>query len=143
MASTLKVVNKQRFWGRFRYYYHRRCAIEPIPQSSVAKCQGFDGLIPVKMFASWGKRFRRTCIFAKLSLFEKIYASFSSFPCKNQPNVIKFLIFVLQNHIFSKLSLLKTPKLLQITHFSQGKIWFENFDPCKRIDILQLDQFSC
>ena len=28
-----------------------------------------------------------------------------------------FLIFVLQNHIFSKLILLKTPKLLQIQFF--------------------------
>jgi hypothetical protein len=35
------------------------------------------------MFAGWGKKFGRTCNFAKLSLFGKIYASLSSFLCKN------------------------------------------------------------
>ena len=49
----------------------------------VAKCQGYWGYIRVKMFAGWGKKFERTCNFAKSSLFGKIYASFSSFPCKN------------------------------------------------------------
>ena len=38
----------------------------------VAKCQGFWESIPVKMFASWGKKFGRTYTFAKLSLFGKI-----------------------------------------------------------------------
>ena len=28
--------------------------------------------------------------------------------------------------------------LLRLTRFSWGKIWFGKFDPCKRIDILQL-----
>ena len=90
-------------------------------RSRVTKCQGFWGLIPVKMFAGWGKNVWKNMHFSKLSLVVKIYASFSSFPCKNWPNVIKFSIFVLQNHIFSKLSLLKTPKLLRIAHFSWGK----------------------
>ena len=49
----------------------------------VAKCQGYWGYIHVKMFAGWGKKFGRTCNFAKSSLFGKIYASFSSFPCTN------------------------------------------------------------
>ena len=49
----------------------------------VAKCQGYWGYIRVKMFAGWGKKFGRTCNFAKSSLFGKIYASFSSFPCTN------------------------------------------------------------
>ena len=54
----------------------------------------------------------------------------------------KFLIFLLQNHIFNKMTSLKTPKLLRTTHFSWGKIWFEKFAPCKRIDILQLWPFA-
>ena len=51
--------------------------------SRVAKCQGYWGYIRVKMFAGWGKKFGRTCNFAKSLLFGKIYASFSSFPCTN------------------------------------------------------------
>ena len=54
----------------------------------VAKSQGYWGYIRVKMFAGWGKKFGRTCNFAKSSLFGKIYASFSSFPCKNFAGVI-------------------------------------------------------
>jgi hypothetical protein len=49
----------------------------------VAKCQGYWGYIRVKMFAGWGKKFERRCNFEKSSLFGKIYASFSSFPCTN------------------------------------------------------------
>ena len=29
-------------------------------------------------------------------------------------------------------------KIVQFTHFSSGKIWFEGFAPCKRCDISQL-----
>ena len=49
----------------------------------VAKCQGSWGLIPVKIFAGWVKKFGRKFNFAKSSLFGKIYDSFSSTPCKN------------------------------------------------------------
>ena len=59
---------------------HRRSNISTL---RVAKCQGYWGYIRVKMFAGWGKKFGRTCNFAKSSLFGKIYASFSSFPCTN------------------------------------------------------------
>ena len=63
---------------------------------------------------------------------------FQAFLAQTSPtNAIKFIIFLLQNHIFRKLSSLKTPKLLRFTHFSWGKIWFENFAPCKNIDIMQ------
>ena len=34
-------------------------------RSRVAKCQGFWGLIRVKIFAGWGEKFGRTCNFAK------------------------------------------------------------------------------
>ena len=34
-------------------------------KNRVAKCQGFWGYIRVKMFAVWGKKFARTCNFAK------------------------------------------------------------------------------
>ena len=64
-----------------------------------AKCHGFGGLIRVKMFANWGKKFGRTYNFAKSSLFGKIYASFSIVLFKNLPNVTKLLTFVLQNLI--------------------------------------------
>ena len=37
----------------------------------VAKCQGYWGYICVKNFASWGKKFGRTCKFAISSLFWK------------------------------------------------------------------------
>ena len=52
-------------------------------KNRVAKYQGYWGYIRVKMFAGWGKKFGRTCNFAKSSLFGKIYAFFSSFPCTN------------------------------------------------------------
>jgi len=50
--------------------------------SRVAKCNGFGGLIRVKLFASWGKKFGRICNLAKSSLFGMIYASFC---VKNSP----------------------------------------------------------
>ena len=54
MATKMRMV-----WGRPpQCHLHR-----------VAKCQGFWGLIRVKMFAGWGKKFGRKCTFAKLSLF--------------------------------------------------------------------------
>ena len=46
--------------------------------------------------------------------------------------------FVLQNYPLSKFCSLKAPKLSLFTRFYWGKIWFEDFPPCKRFDILQL-----
>ena len=37
----------------------------------------------------------------------------------------------------------RPPKLSQVTHFSWGNIWFENFALCKRIDLLQLAPVYC
>ena len=52
----------------------------------VAKCHGFGGLIRVKFFASWGKKFGGTCNFAKSSLFLEIYMlPFQAFHVKTSP----------------------------------------------------------
>ena len=80
------------------------------------KCHGFGGLIRVKMFASWGKKLQ----FFKIKPF---WEDLSYLLCKNWPNVIKFLIFLLQVIFLDKLSLLKEPKLSQIRH---GEKYFEN-----------------
>ena len=66
----------------------------------VAKCHGYDGLIRVKMFAGWGKKFGSTCDLAKSSLFGKSYATCALFTCKNLPYLIDLSTFALQNHPF-------------------------------------------
>ena len=103
-----------------------------------AKCHGYDGLIRVKMFAGWGKKFGSTCDLAKSSLFGKSYATCALFTCKNLPYLIDLSTFALQNHPFGQFCSLKVQKLLRFTRFLWGKIWFDDFAPCKRIDILQL-----
>ena len=92
------------------------------------------------MFAGWGKKFGSTCDLAKSSLFGKSYATYALFPCKNLPQLIDLSTFALQNHPFGQICSLKVQKLLQFTRLYWGKILFEDFASCKRIDILQLWQ---
>ena len=56
----------------------------------VAKYHRYDGYIRVKIFAGWGKKFGRTCRFAKSSLFFwKICTIYVIFLCINLPNMIE------------------------------------------------------
>ena len=84
------------------------------------------------MFADW-----ENMKFCKL-----IYARI---PCKNSPNSIELSTFLIQKYLLSKFCSLKEPKLSQFMRFYWGKIWFEDFPPCKRFDILQLwiQKFGC
>ena len=104
-----------------------------LPQIDIFNLSPFDGLrhrIPISTYG----------VFPHSS-------SFISAACTTSlPNIIMTLesqpiscdIIFTPSHICRQLSLLKEPKLLRIGHFSWGKIWFENFTPCKGIDISQL-----
>ena len=78
----------------------KRKTHEILFRGRVAKCHGYDGLIRVKMFAGWGKKFGSTCDLAKSSLFGKSYATCALFTCKNLPYLIDLSTFALQNHPF-------------------------------------------
>ena len=59
----------------------------------------------LKIFACWGKDLDEQENLQNKSLLERFVPPFQAFHIKFLPNVIKlFIMFVLQNHIFSELS---------------------------------------
>ena len=75
--------------------------------------------------------FGRTCNFAKSSLFGQIYASYASsisYSCQYLSSKIIFLV----SFVRLKYQICRNLRIFW------GKIWFEDFAPCKRIDISQL-----
>ena len=47
-----------------------------IHDGTLAKCHVYDGYIREKIFADWGKKFGRTCNFAKSSKFARLMKIF-------------------------------------------------------------------
>ena len=54
-------------------------------RSRVAKCQGFWGLIRVKMFAGWGKNLEEHAILQNQAFFEIFMLPFQAFLVQTSP----------------------------------------------------------
>ena len=68
----------------------------------------------------------------------KICTRYERFMGINQLHLVGWSTVVLQKYPFYEFCSISVPKLPRFTRFSSGKVWFNGFAPCKRIDILQL-----
>ena len=60
-------------------------ASQSLGGSRVAKYQGFWGLIPIKMFAGWGKKFEKYALLPNQAFLKRFLLAFQAFHAKISP----------------------------------------------------------
>ena len=104
----------------------------------VAKCHRYGRYICVKIFEGWGKKCRRPHSFVKWSSLRVNCTNFYEVLSLYQLYLIEVSAFSPRRSHFSQFQSVKVSNLSWFSRFSRGKIWFERFDLCKKIDISQL-----
>ena len=108
------------------------------PAIRVAKCHGYDGLIRVKILASWGKSLGEHTILQNEAFFGTDLHNLYEISLSKFYTLTESSTSVLQKYPYCQFWSFLVPKWSQFGRFHSGKIWPEGVAPCKRIDILQL-----
>ena len=105
--------------------------LQPLVQHRVVKCLGYDGYIRVKISSGWGKKFGRTHNFAKSGLFLVRFVQLCKIVVHRLAQFNRVVNIPTPKPFLFLFCLIKVTKLSRFMPLFWGKIWLDEFAPCK------------